>query len=77
MTIAIENFPDEWKKCPIRNNGYPHILQFLFKEQFNPAKYEEIVKLSDFHKLSNNFTKDAVMPGSFGDLFFKQKFKLV
>ena len=70
MTIAIESFPDEWKKVPIYNNGYPHILQFIFNEPFDPVKYEELIRLSDFHKLSNNLTQDNVIKGSFGDLFF-------
>ena len=73
MTIAIENFPDEWGMCPIRNNGYPHLLQFSFDEPFNSVKYDEIKALSNFHKLSNNYTKDNVIIESFGDLFFAKK----
>lgn len=70
MTIAIENFPDEWEKCPIRDNGYPHLLQFSFDEPFNLEKFNEIKALSDFHKLSNKFSKENSKIESFGGLFF-------
>ena len=55
MCMAIEHNYEEWEKCPISDNGYPHLLQFSFNEIYDQVKYNEIRRLSNFHKLSNKF----------------------
>lgn len=70
MMIAIEKNPEEWEKVLIRNNGYPHLLQFSFDKPFDINKYNEFKNLTNIHKLSNKFKPDIIHKGSFGEKFF-------
>ncbi len=72
LCISIENNPEEWKFCKVSSNGYPHLLQFMFKEKFNCEKWNEIKNLTDVHKLANKFKKEDIIRKSYMDVFFNQ-----
>ena len=50
--LATEVYKDEWKNVPTFNNISPHILQFELNDDFQEIRFNEIKKMSDFHKLN-------------------------
>lgn len=57
--IAIEDYPDEWKKVPVYSNVPPHIMQREMMEDYIENRYKEIIKMSSFHKLTYKYDKAA------------------
>lgn len=50
--IVTDIYPEEWKSIPIYNNINPHILQFELLDNYSEERFDEIKKMSDFHKLN-------------------------
>ena len=50
--LAAEKYPDDWAKVPSFPNVNPHLLQFEFFAQYAPDRFEQIKRMSDFHKLT-------------------------
>lgn len=52
FTMAIEKYPEIWNELPTFNNVNPHILVNEMNNKFCEDRYEEINKISSFHKLN-------------------------
>jgi hypothetical protein len=50
--IAIETFPNIWKKVVPVTNEQPHVLLLHWNEPYDQEFYNSILKLSPFHKLT-------------------------
>lgn len=56
--IAIETYPEEWKKVIPYSNSTPHILLLRLFDQYDEKVWEELKRQTCFHKLSYKFTKE-------------------
>lgn len=56
--LAIETYSDEWKRVVPFSNSVPHILLLRLFEPFNAITWNEIKKMTSFHKLSYKFSND-------------------
>ena len=52
MDIVLERYPEEYKKVIKMCNSIPHILLLDLFNEFNKEFYEELKKLTNFHKLT-------------------------
>lgn len=52
FAMATEKFYAEWEEIPRYSNLPPHILQFEITEKYSTERFEEIKKMSAFHKLN-------------------------
>jgi len=52
FTIAAQKFESYWNKVPVYSNQPPHILQFELSNEFSVERWNEIVRMSDIHKLN-------------------------
>lgn len=61
FTMAIEKYPEIWSELPTFNNVNPHILVNELNNNFCKNRYEEIDKISSFHKLNYklNYNEEA------------------
>lgn len=50
--FATEVYKDQWNKVPTFNNISPHILQFELNDDFEEVRFNQIIGMSDFHKLN-------------------------
>ena len=50
--LAADKYPDLWAKVPVFSNIPPHLLQFEFFKAYNPDRFEQIKRMSNFHKLT-------------------------
>jgi len=57
--IATEIYADEWEEVPTYNNINPHMLQFELNNEYSEERWEQLFKMSDFHKLSRHFRNDG------------------
>lgn len=55
--LAIETYPEEWKKVIPFSNSTPHILLLRLFEEYNSDAWKAIKLQSCFHKLSYKFDK--------------------
>lgn len=55
--LAIEAYPDEWKSVIPYSNSIPHILLLRLFEKYNEEVWNEITRISPFHKLTYKFEK--------------------
>jgi hypothetical protein len=53
--LAIEKYPEEWKKVIPVSNSIPHILQTRLFDEYNEKTWKELKRMSSFHKLSYKF----------------------
>ncbi len=53
--LAIEAYPDEWDKVIPFNNSTPHILLLRLFDEYNKELWEEVTRISPFHKLTYKF----------------------
>ena len=58
FTMATEKYSKEWEDVPVNSNILPHILQFELLKKYDENKYNEIKKLSVFHKLNHRIKTD-------------------
>lgn len=56
--MAIEAYPDEWKKVVPISNSIPHILLLRLFDQYDARVWESVKFLSPFHKLSYKYDKE-------------------
>ena len=64
--MAIEAYPDDWKKVVPVPNSLPHILLLRLFEPYDERIWEQTKKLTSFHKLSYKFEqKNTELPGTF------------
>lgn len=56
--LAIEAYPDEWKKVIPFNNATPHILLINLFEEYNASLYNATIEQCCFHKLTYKFTEE-------------------
>ncbi len=52
--IATEIYDEEWEKVPTYNNINPHMLQFELSKEFNKERWNQLINISPFHKLSRH-----------------------
>ncbi len=66
FTICAKALPEEWAKVPFFSNINPHVIWFYeFFKPFNKNRFEDVKKMSNFHKLSYKFDKNDLQKGSF------------
>lgn len=56
--LAIETYPEEWKKVIPFSNSTPHILLLRLYEQFNEYDYKQIIDMTPFHKLTHRIDEN-------------------
>lgn len=54
FAMATRKYVEEWDKVPMYNNNSPHTLQFEFHNKFDQRRWNQIIKMSDFHKLNHH-----------------------
>lgn len=52
--MVKDAFPELWENIPTYNNVSPHILQFEMLDDYDADRFNEIKKMSDFHKLNHH-----------------------
>ena len=52
FTMATERYPDVWKNVPVYNNHSPHTMQQEIMNDYSKVRWEQLKKISDFHKLN-------------------------
>lgn len=52
FTIACDFFEEDYKKVPQFSNEAPHILLLSLFDKFNPVYWEDLQRITCFHKLS-------------------------
>jgi hypothetical protein len=52
FAMATRRFEEDWDAVPTFNNHSPHILQFELQEKYNDERWNQIMKMSAFHKLN-------------------------
>lgn len=58
FTIAAHKYAEEWKRVPVYSNQPCHVLQFEMLDEYNSTRWDEILKMSDFHKLNWRYQKN-------------------
>lgn len=58
--MALEAYPEEWKKVIPVSNSMPHVLLLRMFEKYDERVWNEVKRITPFHKLSYKFSeKDA------------------
>lgn len=59
FTLASRKYDEEWSKVPVFNNQSPHTFQFELQNEYQEERWNEIIKMSSFHKLNhhNDYSK--------------------
>lgn len=65
MNLACERHRDEEAGIPIWSTEPCHILQLEMLKPYNRSRYEQILRMSDVHKLTYKYDKDIDISGSF------------
>lgn len=60
MSIAFDYYKEDAKAIPAFCNSVPHILQLHFFEAYDEDYWEDIKRMSCFHKLSYKFDKEKL-----------------
>lgn len=64
FAMAARKYGGDWQDVPVFNNHSPHVLQFELERAYTKARWEQILAMSDFHKL-NHHTDYSGLSGSF------------
>lgn len=56
--IAIETYPEEWRKVVPFSNSIPHIFLLRLFDNYDEHIWDALKNMSCFHKLSYKFTED-------------------
>lgn len=70
--LAIEAYPEEWKKVPPFSSALPHMLFFKLFEPFEAEEWERIKKQCSFHKLSYKNAPNIIEKDSCFDSLLKR-----
>lgn len=54
FTLATEKYHEEWDEIPTYNNNSPHIIMFELERKWNEKRWEEMLSMSDIHKLQRH-----------------------
>lgn len=67
FTMAARRYPELWDSVPVFNNHSPHTLQFELDKPYSPKRWNQLEKISDFHKLNRrlDFSSDPLSMYSF------------
>ncbi len=60
FTIATEKYPKIFEKVENIPNVLPHVMQFELLNEYSEKRFDEIKKMSDFHKLSRHLDFESV-----------------
>lgn len=60
FSIVCDEYKEEFDKIPVYNNINPHILQFELEQPYDENRFNQITKISDFHKLRRIEVNDDV-----------------
>lgn len=75
--MVKDRFPEAWKQIPVYNNVSPHILAFEMLDPYDPQRFADMKKMSDFHKLNRHVADElpegAQVEGTYFDLIAKEK----
>lgn len=72
--MAIEAYPEEWKKVVPFSNAVPHILLLRLFEPFDAEIWKDVKKMCPFHKLSYKFdVSQTKIKGTYYDELFGKK----
>lgn len=64
--LAIEAYPEEWKKVVPFSNSTPHILLLRLFERYDEGVWETVKAQTPFHKLSYKFDAEQTkLPGTY------------
>lgn len=59
FAMAARRHPDEWARVPRFNNHGPHTLMFELGDAFSWQRWEQILAVSDIHKLNRHLAFDG------------------
>ena len=75
MELAIEAYPDEWRKVVPVSSSIPHILLLRFGEEYDERIWEAAKQMTPFHKLSWKLTNEKLeemeRPNTYYDVIIK------
>ncbi len=71
MTLACRMYPEEYQKIRLFSNEPAHVLQHDMFLPFNEKRWEQILKMSDVHKLTYKY-EDRDISGTFLEYVMKQ-----
>ncbi len=71
MTLACRMYPEEYQKIRLFSNEPAHVLQHDMFLTFNEKRWEQILKMSDVHKLTYKY-EDRDISGTFLEYVMKQ-----
>lgn len=76
MTLSCEVLKEEYDKIPQFSNEIPHILQLNIFRKFDESYFDDLCKMSCFHKLSYKLDLEKIenSAGSYYDWILKLKF---
>ena len=60
LTMSARRYSQEWEKIPTFNNHSPHTLFFELQTKFNKERWEEIKRISCFHKLNHHIEYENI-----------------
>lgn len=58
--MAIEAYPEEWKKVVPLSNAMPHVLLLRLFDKYDPELWNALRSITPFHKLSYKFDKSEL-----------------
>lgn len=74
FTLATEKYPEIWDKVVSFNNISPHILVNELNDTFSQERYDEIKKMSSFHKLNYKIEYSEVENSFYQNLIIKGRY---
>ena len=71
--LAIETYPNEWKKVVPVENGMPHVLLLRLFSPYNDEVWKATKLEVPFHKLTYKFDKNKTkLRGTYFDKLFRE-----
>ncbi len=59
FSLACDKYKEDFDNIPTFNNVSPHILMFELTKKYDAKRFEQIEKMSDFHKLNKALKTDG------------------
>ena len=59
FAMACRRYPEIWNKIPVFNNHSPHTMQFELLNNYSKERWNQLKKISDFHKLNRRLKSDS------------------
>lgn len=71
--MAIEAYPEEWKKVVPFSNSVPHILLLRLFEKYDRDMYDAVTGMTPIHKMSYKFSEEQMAKeGTYYSKLFKK-----